>query len=202
VLVVAADDGIMPQTVEHLQIVSLLGLNRGVVALTKADLADDSLRLQRMAEIETLLADTPLGGSPIIPVSSLTGEGAGEIKALLAEHSATARPVSGHPRLAIDRCFTLSGAGLVVTGTVFSGEIRVGDRLLVSPRNLEARVRGLHAQNRPAEVGVAGQRCALNIATRLAKDDIRRGDWIIAPELHAPTSVIDIRLDLLPGERR
>ncbi len=91
----------------------------------------------------------------------------------------------------------------MVTGTVFSGEICVGDRLLVSPRNLEARVRSLHAQNRPAEVGVAGQRCALNIAgPRLAKDDIRRGDWIVAPELHAPTSVIDIRLDLLPGERK
>jgi selenocysteine-specific elongation factor len=202
-LAVAADDGVMPQTIEHLQIVDLLGIETGIVALTKADLADDALRARRITEIEALLAPTKLAGAPVLPVSSLTGEGIEDLRGLLALHGARRRIVSGFPRLAIDRVFTLKGAGLVVTGTLFSGEIAVGDRLMISPKGLEARVRGLHAQNREAERARAGDRCALNIAgPRLAKDAIDRGDWALAPDIHAPTSVIDIRLDLLPGEKK
>lgn len=202
-LVIAANDGIMPQTVEHLQIINLLGIRTGIVALTKADLADEDLRSQRIAEIEALLAPTKLAGSPIVPVSSVTGEGLDALRDLLALHGGERRHTGGFPRLAIDRVFTLQGAGLVVTGTLFSGEISVGDRLMISPKGLEARIRQLHAQNRKTEHAAAGERCALNIAgPKLAKDEISRGDWALAPELHAPTSVIDIRLDYLTSEKK
>jgi selenocysteine-specific elongation factor len=202
-LVVAANDGVMPQTVEHLQIIDLLGIETGLVALTKSDLADEELRARRTAEIKALIAPTRLAGSPIVPVSSLTGEGLDALRDLLALHGGERRPSSGFPRLAIDRVFTLQGTGLVVTGTLFSGEINVGDRLMISPKGLEARIRQLHAQNRKAEHASAGDRCALNLAgPKLSKDEISRGDWALAPELHAPTSVIDVRLDYLASEKK
>ncbi len=162
-MVVAANDGVMPQTIEHLQIVDLLGIEAGIVALTKADLADEELRARRIAEIQTLLAPTRLADAPILAVSSVTGEGIDALRDLLALHSAKRRQASGFPRLAIDRVFTLRGAGLVVTGTLFSGQISVGDRLTISPKDFDVRLRGLHAQNRPAERANAGDRCALNI---------------------------------------
>lgn len=200
-LVVSAVEGIKPQTVEHLQIVDLLGLDRGIVALTKADLADDDQILDRMAEVETLLSSTSLAGAEIIPVSALTGQGVDELKAKLLALGESGKGASGFARLAVDRCFVLSGAGVVVTGTVHAGEIKVDDRLLLTPSGLEARVRSLHAQNRPAEIGRAGERCALNLTgARLSKDAIRRGDWIVSPELHAPTDRIDVRLSLLASE--
>ena len=147
-LVVSAAEGIKPQTVEHLQIVDLLGLDRGIVALTKADLADDDQLLERMAEVETLLAATSLKGAEIVPVSALTGQGVDELKAKLLALGESGKGATGFARLAVDRCFVLSGAGVVVTGTVHAGEIRVDDRLLLTPSGLEARVRSLHAQNR------------------------------------------------------
>ncbi len=202
-MVIAANEGVMPQTVEHLHILDLLGIERGVVALTKADLADDEMRGRRVAEIQSLLANTRLAGAPIMPVSSLTGEGVAELKGMLARLETRRERASGHPRLAIDRSFTLQGTGLVVTGTLFSGEIGEGDRLMLSPDGIEARIRSLHAQNRRAERAAAGERCALNITgARLGKDDIARGDWILAEDLHAPTSVFDVRLTLLASETR
>jgi selenocysteine-specific elongation factor len=200
-LVVSAAEGIKPQTVEHLQIVDLLGLDRGIVALTKADLADDDQILERMAEVETLLATTSLKGAEIVPVSALTGQGLDELKAKLLALGESGKGATGFARLAIDRCFVLTGAGVIVTGTVHAGEIRVDDRLLLTPSGLEARVRTLHAQNRAAEVGRAGERCALNLTgPRLSKDAIRRGDWVVSPELHAPTDRPDVRLHLLASE--
>ena len=200
-LVVSAGEGIKPQTVEHLQIVDLLGLDRGLVALTKADLATDDEILERMAEIETLLASTSLKGAEIVPVSSLTGRGIAELKTRLLALGESGKGVTGYARLAVDRCFVLPGAGVVVTGTVHAGEIRVDDRVLLSPSGLEARVRSLHAQNRTAEVGRAGERCALNLSgPRLSKDAVHRGDWVLAPELHAPTDRVDVRLKLLASE--
>ena len=200
-LIVSAAEGIKPQTVEHLQIVDLLGLDRGVVALTKADLADDDQLLERMAEVETLLASTSLQGAEIVPVSALTGRGVDELKAKLLALGESSKGATGFARLAVDRSFVLSGAGVVVTGTIHAGEIRVDDRLLLTPSGLEARVRSLHAQNRPAEVGRAGERCALNLAgPRLSKDAIRRGDWVVSPELHAPADRLDVRLSLLVSE--
>ncbi|HZP98971.1 MAG TPA: selenocysteine-specific translation elongation factor [Reyranella sp.] len=200
-LVVSAAEGIKPQTVEHLQIVDLLGLDRGIVALTKSDLANDDQILERMAEIETLLSSTRLGGAEIIPVSSLTGQGIDELKTKLLALGESGKGTTGFARLAVDRCFVLPGAGVVVTGTVHAGEIRVDDRLLLTPSGLEARVRSLHAQNRAAEIGRAGERCALNLTgPRLSKESVRRGDWVVSPELHAPTDRIDVRLKLLAAE--
>ncbi len=202
-LVVSAVEGIKPQTVEHLQIVDLLGLDRGIVALTKSDLTDDDQILERMAEVETLLASTSLKGAEIIPVSALTGQGIDELKAKLLALGESGKGVTGFARLAVDRCFVLSGAGVVVTGTIHAGEIKVDDRLVLTPSGLEARVRSLHAQNRPAEIGRAGERCALNLAgAKLSKEAIRRGDWVVSPELHVPTDRIDVRLKLLASEEQ
>jgi len=200
-LVVSAAEGIKPQTVEHLQILDLLGLNRGIVALTKSDLVDDDQMLDRMAEVESLLAPTALAGSEIVAVSAVTGQGIAELKASLLVLGESGKGIAGFARLAVDRCFVLAGAGVVVTGTVHAGEIRVDDRLVLTPSGLEARVRSLHSQNRPAEIGRAGQRCALNLTgPRLSKDAIRRGEWVVSPELHAPTDRIDVRLRLLASE--
>jgi len=200
-LVVSAAEGIKPQTVEHLQILDLLGLDRGLVALTKSDLANDDQLLERMAEIETLLGTTSLRGAEIVPVSAVTGQGIDELKEKLLVLGESGKGAAGFARLAVDRCFLLSGAGVVVTGTVHAGEIRVDDRLLLTPSGIEARVRSLHAQNRPAEIGRAGERCALNLAgPRLSKEAIKRGEWVVGPELHAPTDRIDVRLNLLASE--
>ncbi|MDR3529961.1 MAG: selenocysteine-specific translation elongation factor [Rhodopila sp.] len=201
-LVVALPEGIKPQTREHLQILSLLGIDHGVVALTKADLAAD-----RIPEVTTalraLLAGTPLSGAPMIPVSAVTGQGIDDLRAALLASVGTSRGQKGYPRLSVDRAFTLSGAGLIVTGTLVSGRIVVDDRLMLSPSGLELRVRGLHAQNKPATEAVAGQRVALNIAgPRLSKDAVTRGDWVLHPDLHAPTAGIDARITLLPDAPR
>ena len=200
-LVVSAAEGIKPQTIEHLQIVDLLGLDRGIVAVTKADLVSDDEILERMAEIETLLASTALKGAEIIPVSSVTGRGIAELKSRLLELGESGKGTTGFARLAVDRCFVLPGAGVVVTGTVHAGAFQVDDRVLLSRSGLEARVRALHAQNRPAEIGRAGERCALNLTgARLSRESVRRGDWVIAADLHAPTDRIDVRLKLLAAE--
>lgn len=200
-LVVSAAEGIKPQTVEHLQILDLLGLERGIVALTKSDLADDDQILERMAELETLLASTSLARAEIVPASIVTGRGVDELKMKLVALGESRKEPRGFARLAVDRSFVLAGAGVVVTGTVHAGEIKVDDRLLLTPSGLEARVRSLHAQNRPAEIGRAGERCALNLTgARLSRDAIRRGDWAVSPELHAPTDRIDVKLSLLASE--
>ncbi len=201
-LVVSLPEGIRPQTREHLQILSLLGIERGVVALTKADLAADREELVA-AELHDLLAETPLRSAPLIPVSAVTGQGIEALRAALRASGGDARDAAGHPRLAVDRAFTLSGAGLVVTGTLVSGRIAVEDRLVLSPSGIELRVRSLHAQNRPAQAAFAGQRVALNITgARLSKDSVTRGDWVLHPDLHAPTDAIDIHLRLLPDVPR
>ena len=199
-LVVAADDGPMPQTREHLAILDLLGLNHGAVALTKIDAVAPERVAEAKAEIVALLAGTQLQDSPVFPVSSITGEGVPALRAFL-ETTAAAMPPranSGHFRLAVDRVFTLSGTGTVVTGTVFSGEVRINDKLLVSPAGIEVRVRGIHAQNQPAETGHSGQRCALNLAGAKAdKDHIHRGGWVLPANLHHPVQRLDVRLQLL-----
>lgn len=194
-LVIAADDGPMPQTREHLQILDLLGLARGAIVLTKTDAADSARCAQVETEIRALLATTALREAPLFRVSNLTGEGVAALRAHLEEEAAVtaARTARGHFRLAVDRCFTLTGTGTVVTGTVYSGVVRTGDRLLVSPGGREVRVRSLHAQNRAAEVACAGQRCALNLAG-VEKQDVRRGHWIVAAPAHAPTTRLDVRL--------
>jgi selenocysteine-specific elongation factor len=204
-LVIAADDGIMPQTREHLSIIHLLGVDQGVVALTKCDLVPAERCDEVATDIANLLAATPLGGSEIVPVSSVTGEGIEALRERLfaAARSVGVRPADGRFRLAVDRSFTLAGAGTVVTGTVLSGRVQIGDRVMISPPGREARVRSIHTQNRAAEAGVAGDRCALNLAgDGITKDAVARGDVVLDPALHAPAERIDAVLRLLPSEAR
>ena len=204
-LVVAADDGVMPQTLEHLAIVDLLGIDRGLVAMTKVDLVAYVRREAVQAGIARALEGTGLAGSDIVPVSAVSGEGIEALRArLFAQAQATERsPPQGRFRLAVDRSFTLTGVGTVVTGTVLSGAIAAGDHVIVSPAGLSARMRSIHAQNRPAERGQAGERCALNLAGEaIAKDLIHRGDVVLDPALHAPTDRIDARLRLLAAARK
>ena len=201
-VVVAADDGVMPQTREHAAILDLLGVARGAVALTKIDLVGSERVDAVRAEIERLLAPTPLAGAEIFPVSTISGQGIGALReALFAAASAPGKPAAaGRFRLAIDRSFMLPGIGTVVTGTILSGAVEVGDRIVVSPSGLTARVRSLHAQNRAAARAVAGERCALNLAGEgIGKDAVVRGDMALDPALHAPASRIDASLRLLPG---
>ena len=203
--VVAADDGVMPQTREHLAIVELLGLSRGVVALTKIDMVAGERVEEVSREIKTLLATSVLADAEITPVSTVTGEGVAALRDVLFEASAgtRARSSEGAFRFAVDRSFTLSGAGTVVTGIVMSGAVGVGDRVLISPSGRPARVRSIHAQNRPADRGRVGERCALNLAGEgISKEAISRGDFVLAPALHAPTDRIDASLRLLRSETK
>jgi selenocysteine-specific elongation factor len=204
-LVVAADDGPMPQTREHLAILDLLGLSRGAVVLTKCDLVPPERLAQARAEVAALLQHTALAGAALFEVSNLTGQGlpALEQHLLQAQRQQARARDGGCFRLAVDRCFSLAGIGTVVTGTAVSGQVAVGDRLLVSPRKLPVRVRGLHAQNRESAQGLAGQRLALNLAaTGLEKSDINRGDWIVAESAAVSTRRIDARMRLLASEAR
>jgi selenocysteine-specific elongation factor len=204
-LVVAADDGVMPQTLEHLAIVDLLGISKGVVALSKADLATTARREAAREEIVQALAATALANCDIIPVSSVTGEGIDALRAcLVAAAQTTDRPGdNGRCRLAVDRCFTLQGAGTVVTGTMLSGAATVGDQVIISPSGLAARVRSIHAQNCAANRGEAGQRCAFNVVGNdVTKEAIQRGDVVLDPLLHAPTDRIDATLRVLASESK
>ena len=204
-VVIAADDGVMPQTREHIAIIDLLGIKRGIVALTKADLAAPPRQAEVSADIAQLLKGTSLDGAEIMPVSTVTGDGVDDLRNRLfdAAHALHERSTSERFRLAVDRSFTLPGAGTVVTGTVLSGAVAVGDRVLVSPSGLAARVRSIHAQNRPTERGMAGERCALNLAGEgVSKDAIERGQVALDPDLHAPTNRIDATMRLLASEQK
>lgn len=204
-LAVAADDGCMPQTLEHVAILDLLGIRGGVVALTKADIATPDRLAAVTDDIRAILAGTCLQSAEIIPVSALTGQGIDALRDRLfaAADLMIGRAASGRFRLAIDRTFTLAGAGVVVTGTVLTGSVRVGDPVVISPSGLRARVRSLHVHNHPANVGHAGERCALNLSgDGITKAALGRGDVTLEPEIHAPTDRIDATLRLLAGEKK
>ena len=204
-LVVAADDGVMPQTREHLAIVELLGIRRALVALTKIDRVEPARVDEVRQQITALLQPGPLAGAPIFPVSAIDGQGLEPLRQALLDQAAhiNARSESGHFRLAIDRTFSVTGAGVVVTGTAFAGRVQVGDELTLSPLGRRVRVRGLHAQNREANEAHAGQRVALNLAgERLAVEQVSRGDWLLAPTLQAASQRIDIEFTLLASEAR
>ncbi|HEY2048183.1 MAG TPA: selenocysteine-specific translation elongation factor [Caulobacteraceae bacterium] len=199
---VAADDGCKPQTLEHIAILDVLGVSRGLVALTKADLVPAERLATVTQEVREVLAGSSLQRADILPVSAVTGRGVEELRERLfaAAGETVVRPAQNRFRLSIDRCFTLAGVGVIVTGTVISGVVRVGDRVTISPSGLSARVRSLHAQNQAAELGRAGERCALNLVGEgVERDAIHRGDVALDRELHAPTDRIDASLRLLSG---
>jgi selenocysteine-specific elongation factor len=204
-LVVAADDGVMPQTREHLAIVELLGIPRAVVAITKCDRVDPSRVAEVREQVSALLAPGPYADAPLIELSSVTGQGIDTLRQTLlqAQHEVAQRSLEGSFRLANDRAFSVAGAGIVVTGTAVSGQVAVGDTLMLGPLGKTVRVRGLHAQNQAAEVALAGQRVALNLSgERLALEQIHRGQWLSSEWLYAPTQRLDIELRLLPGDSR
>nr|WP_246571459.1 selenocysteine-specific translation elongation factor [Bradyrhizobium liaoningense] len=203
ILVVAADDGLMPQTSEHLAIIDLLGITRGIVVITKID----AVTPQRLAEVSqqvgAALAGTTLDGAELLSVSAFTGQGIDNLRQRLVATSneLPRRSADGRFRLAVDRSFTLTGVGVVVTGTVLSGCASVEEHFIVSPAGLHARIRSMHVQNSPAKTARAGDRCALNlVGDGITKETLRRGDVVLDTALHAPTERIDASLRLLPSE--
>ncbi len=200
-LVVAADDGVMPQTIEHLAVLDLLGVKNGLVALTKTDLVGSDRVASVENDIRALLADTHLADSPVFPAAAPAGIGIDDLRAHLEALAAATkeRGDTGSFRLAVDRSFTISGAGTVVTGTVFSGHASTGDRLYVAPAMREVRLRGIHAQDRPSDEARAGWRCALNLAG-VERDEVTRGDWIVAADGPPSSRRLDIRLRALASE--
>lgn len=201
-LVVAADDGPMPQTREHLAILHLLGIRRGAVALTKCDRVDAARAGSAVAETESMLAGTSLEGVPVFRTSSVDGTGIDALRGHLCAiaNSETKNAPEGLFRLAVDRHFAVTGAGTVVTGTVYAGEVHVGDRLMLARGDgfmRDVRVRGLHVSNRPAQCGRIGERCAINLVG-IEHREVRRGDWLCASGPVRPSERLDVRLHLLP----
>lgn len=196
--VVAADEGPMPQTLEHLAILDLLGIERGVVALTKADTVEADWLDLVTEEVRERLAGSVLATAAILPVSALTGHGLPDLTAALAAALADLPPRigGGKPRLPIDRVFTVAGFGTVVTGTLTGGELTVGQELRVEPRGLATRVRGLQSHQVKTERALPGSRVAVNLGG-IAVEDIHRGDVLVPPGLLRPTQRMDARLNLL-----
>jgi len=205
ILVVAANEGVKPQTEEHLAILDLLGVSRGLVALTKSDLATHAQQEAVSSNVRERLATTTLSSIPIIPISSITGEG---LERIQQEVGSAARSIEktnpqGSFRLAVDRCFTLQGIGTVVTGTAISGTVSVGDQMVISPSGLKVQIRSIHVQNSKAATGRAGDRCALNLTgAGVTKESISRGDMVVDSALHSPTNRIDAFLRLAAGEKK
>ncbi|MBT3704050.1 MAG: selenocysteine-specific translation elongation factor [Alphaproteobacteria bacterium] len=203
-IIIAADDGPMPQTREHLAILGFMGLTRGAIALNKIDRVSPERLVEVQGEIKALLSDTVLAAAPVFPLSAITGEGVPDLQDCLHQAAAdtSTRDTSGNFRLSIDRAFSIKGAGLVITGTAVSGQVKIGDQLLVSPSGKPVRVRGLHVQDQQSEVGQAGQRCAVNIAGDVDKEALHRGDWLLAPAAHAPVKRLDARLQVAASEAK
>jgi selenocysteine-specific elongation factor len=204
IFVVAADEGIMPQTREHLAILDLLGISTGVVALTKMDLAESGEWVELVAaDVSETLEGTALKGAPIIPVSARTGQGLDQLIAALQETLARVEPRRdrGRPRLPIDRVFTISGFGTVVTGTLADGCFEVGQEVEILPRGLKARVRGLQAHKQKVGRAMPGGRVAMNL-TGLSKSDLKRGDVVTIPGWLHPTVLVDVQLRYLPDTLR
>ena len=196
-LVVAADDGVMPQTLEHLDIVLLLGIPRGVVALNKTDLVD-AARVRAVAgDIRALLSGTPLADAPIVPVSAHTGTGLEELRNALtvALQGAQEHMTTGFFRLPIDRVFSMPGHGTVVTGTIVTGAVHKDERLRVLPGGQEVRVRGMQTHNRPVDSVSAGSRCALNLAG-IDKDALARGMMLVDARITRAARTADVLLTL------
>ena len=208
-LVVAADDGVMPQTIEHLQVLDLLGVPSGIVAITKADLVDEARLVQVSDEIRALIAPTSLARAALLPVAAPTGAGIDTLRGLLVAEAGrldarrTAAGAGRAFRFAIDRRFSLAGAGTVVTGSVISGTIAIGDEVTVLPQGFKARVRLIHRQNERSDRGQAGDRCGLALAGRdIEREALHRGNWLVAPTHADMTCRFDAALTVVGTHRR
>ena len=199
-LVVAADEGVMPQTVEHLNILHLLGIRRGVVAITKRELADRQQLERVRGAVERLLESSTLRDAPVLDVSAATGYHIEELRALLDRVAATveARPAWGRCRMPVDRVFTRQGFGTVATGTLWAGRMEAGQRLELQPGGAELRVRGIQVHGETVERALAGQRTAVNLAGPGA-EQVKPGCWLSDRGLLRESCRLDVSLDLLPG---
>jgi len=202
--IVAADESVMPQTREHLAILDLLGIDTGVVALTKIDLAESEEWVEMVAaDVSDTLDGTALEGTPIVPVSARTGQGLDELMAALQDTLAQVEPRRdrGRPRLPVDRVFSISGFGTVVTGTLIDGTFDVGQEVEVQPRGLKARVRGLQTHKHKVPRAMPGSRVAMNLSG-VNKAELARGDVVASPGWLRPTVLVDVQLRHLPSAQR
>lgn len=202
-LLVAADDGVMPQTIEHLTILSLLGVRRGAAVITKADRADAALLAQRQAQATALLAQAGTAHWPVLTVSAHRGDGMDALRSLLAAEAAAQAPGTGAAegfRMGLDRVFTLDGIGTVVAGSIAAGTVRTGDMLCLAQAPTQLyRVRSLHSHNRSVEVAQAGQRCAIGLAG-LERSQVGRGQTLCDPAIALSTQRLDVWLEVAPTE--
>ncbi len=198
-IVVAADDGVMPQTVEHIQILDLLGIRSGLVAITKTDRVEAARVAEVGAQVQGKLSATSLAGIAWMPVSAQTGAGVDELRQALiaADRNTQSRfQPERHFRFAIDRAFSVKGSGTVVTGTVFDGQVANGDHVLIAPGKAEGRVRQIQIRGQTAEKAAAGQRCALNLAG-VSVDEVGRGTWAVAAAANQLTHRLEVNCTLL-----
>ncbi|OLC21761.1 MAG: selenocysteine-specific translation elongation factor, partial [Chloroflexi bacterium 13_1_40CM_68_21] len=199
-LVVALDEGVMPQTREHLAILGILGVSRGVVALTKRDLVDDEWAALARADVAAVLQGTPLRNATLVEVSASGRRGLDELVRALGEVLASAPPRrdAGRPRLPVDRAFTLTGFGTVVTGTLVDGAFGIGDEVAILPTAKRARIRGIQTHKRALETARPGSRVALNLVG-VEKHELARGMVVARPGSLETASVVSARLELLPS---
>lgn len=199
-LVVAADEGPMPQTLEHLALLDLLGITRGQVVITAIDRANAEQRAATRQAVDKLVQGMPLALRPALEISSLTGEGMDALRLAIQQLAQTSEPAdsSEHPRFLVDRRFSVTGSGCVVTGTLLTGELRTDDHLCLTPEARKVRVRGMQQDGQPITRLPAGQRAALNLAGELDAEHPQRGDWLLMSAMHQLTDRLDISLRLLP----
>jgi selenocysteine-specific elongation factor len=199
-LVIAADEGVMPQTREHLAILDLLQIRTGIVVLTKIDVIDDPAWLDLIeGDIHSILTGTVLANAPLVRVSSRTKAGIKDLINLLSSvlENTPARPDLGRPRLPIDRVFSISGFGTVVTGTLQDGKLQTGEEIEIQPAGLTGRIRGLQGHNKKEGIALAGSRTAINISG-LNVEEINRGDVVVHPGQYHPGRILDVNFRLLP----
>lgn len=202
-LVVAADEGPMPQTREHLTLLNLLGIARGRIVISKIDRASTEQRAATQQAIAELVPGTAFAKYPPLELSGLTGEGMDTLRLAIQQLGQHAKPVdtSGHPRFLVDRRFSITGSGCVVTGTLLRGQLHTGDQLSLTPDARKVRIRGMQQDGQPVSCLQAGQRAALNLAGELDPEHPQRGDWLLAPSMHQLSDRLDISLRLISDAR-